>query len=221
MDSSTSSSIMKSSLKKSTKKKRGSYISKIPSLGRLSLRLSLSSTKSNKICKFVHFGSINIREYEVQPSDNPGCHKENALELGWKYNIFIDSIPVDEFEGQREEQRLEMYEKKPLPPNSRKNLLTEFGFTEEEIAAANAHADELRKVRERSVQRFHEGLDEVDACIEILGLACKQLMSCCKGKASSVEEKKMAGAVRLHPSVLRDSTVEARSFFVDREEGIE
>ena len=221
MDSPTSSSIMKSSLKKSTKKKRGSYISKIPSLGRLSLRLSLSSPRSKKLCKFVHFGNINIREYEVQPSDNPGCHEENALELGWKYNILIDSIPVDEFEGQREEQRLEMYEKKPLPPNSRKNLLTEFGFTEEEIAAANAHADELRKVRERSVQRFHEGLDEVDACIEILGLACKQLMSCCKGKASSVEDKKMAGAVRLHPSVLRDSTVEARSFFVDREEGIE
>jgi hypothetical protein len=210
---------MKSSTKKSTKR-RGSYIPKIPSLRRLSLNLSLSSSKSKTICrKFVNFGSINIREYEIQPSDHPGCHDHNALELGWKYNILVDSIAVDEFEGQRENERLDMYEKKPLPPNSRKSLLTEFGFTEEEIAAANAHADELKKVRERSVKRFHEGLDGVDLFIENIGRACKQLMACCK--ASSVEDKKMTDVVRLHPSVLKDSTVDARSFFVDLEEGIE
>ncbi len=205
----------------------GSSSSKRLSITRLGSSTKRRSKANNNATatKKIHFENITIREYEVQPSDNPSAMTGGAgMELGWNYNILTDNYPIDSFEHQRENQRLTNYYKRPLPPTNRVKLLKEeFGFTDMEIEIAKKRAEQLQKERERSIKRTQ--LDWLDLLMEDL--------SCCRSSSSSTAAvvvmdggggsrrvgggKKMeSDEERLHPSVLVDKTVGASSSFFER-----
>jgi len=121
----------------------------------------------------VHFTNVTIREYEIQPSDNPSPLSPPGLELGWNYNILVSSFSIDTFENQRMHQRLSQYQRRPLSIGYRRLLLSEFGFTNEEIEMASVRARELREERERSIERMD--LDWCDRIMEDVGLCWKKV----------------------------------------------
>lgn len=86
----------------------GSSSSKRLSITRLGSTKRQSKNNNNATAtKKIHFENITIREYEVQPSDNPSAMTGGVgMELGWKYNILTNNYSIDHFEQQREHQRL-------------------------------------------------------------------------------------------------------------------
>ena len=225
----------------SGRKSRGSSLSSASALKRLSFgggsssskRLSItrlgSSTKRRSktnnnatATKKIHFEYITIREYEVQPSDNPSAMTGGVgMELGWKYNILTNNYSIDHFEQQREHQRLTNYHKRPLPPTDCVKLLKkEFGYTDMEIEIAKKRAEQLKEERERSIKR--EKLDWLDLLMENLS-CCRSSSSSsavvidCGGGSSSSSvgggKKMKSDEERLHPTILVDKSVEGSSFF--------
>ncbi|KAL7451629.1 hypothetical protein ACHAWC_003452 [Mediolabrus comicus] len=177
--------------------------------------------------KKVHFENITIREYEVQPSDNPSAMTGGVgIELGWKYNILTNNYSIDHFEQQRQHQRLKQYQNRPLPPTDRVKLLKEeFGYTDNEIEEARKRAEQLQKERERSIKRLK--YDWFDLLMENLfccrsssssssvvvidgggGSSSSRVSEGEKMKSDDDEEKE-----RLHPTILVDKSVEGSSFF--------
>lgn len=162
----------------------------------------------------VRFNTISIREYEIQPSDNPASIYLPGLELGWKYNIVLPSGSIDTFENQRGKQRRLHYQKRPLPTKHRRLLLQRFGFSQAEIEAASNRARTLKEERERSVDRMQ--LDWYDRIVEDLRVGCSSAKKwSCKSKAvvDGVEGSKRETGSLLHPSVLVDTSVETSSVF--------
>ncbi len=163
----------------------------------------------------VRFNTISIREYEIQPSDNPSSMFSPGLELGWKYNVLVSSFSIDTFESQRVIQRQPQYQQRPLSIKHRRLLLQEFGFSTAEIEAASFRARTLREERERSIERMH--LDWYDRIVEDLRLRCssRTLQWSCKVGSAVVDgvEMKRENGNLLHPSMLVDTSVEASSFF--------
>jgi hypothetical protein len=159
--------------------KRLSFGGSSSSSKRLSITRRRSKTNNNATAtKKIHFENITIREYEVQPSDNPSAMTGGVgVELGWKFNVLTNNYSIDHFEQQREHQRLKNYHMRPLPPMDRVKLLKEeFGYTDKEIEEARKCAEQLQKERERSIKRLK--LDWLDLLMENL--------SCCRSSSSSV-----------------------------------
>lgn len=163
----------------------------------------------------VRFNTISIRQYEIQPSDNPASIVLPGLELGWKYNIVLPSGSIDTFENQRVRQRQPHYQRRPLPINHRRLLLHQFGFSNAEIEAASDRARTLREERERSVERMK--FDWYDRIMEDVRVGCSRALKWrCKGSAvvDGVEGRKRENDSLLHPpSVLVDTSVETSSCF--------
>lgn len=201
----------------------GSSSSKRLSITRLGSSTKRRSKTNNNATatKKIHFENITIREYEVQPSDNPSAMTGGVgMELGWKYNILTNNYSIDHFEQQREHQRLKQYHQRPLPPTDRVKLLKEeFGYTDMEIEIAKKRVEQLKEERERSIKR--EKLDWLDLLMENL--------FCCRSSSSSAVvidggggssssrvsegEKMKSDEERLHPTILVDKSVEGSSFF--------
>ena len=132
--------------------------------------------------KRVRFNTISIREYEIQPSDNPSTMFYPGLELGWKYNVLVSSFSIDTFENQRAIQRREQYHQRPLLTTYRRSLLLEFGFSQKDIEVASARARALKEEREKSIERMH--LDWCDRIMEDLRVCCSRVLKLsCKGSA--------------------------------------
>ena len=170
--------------------------------------------------KRVRFNTISIREYEIQPSDNPSTMFYPGLELGWKYNVLVSSFSIDKFESQRTTQRREQYNQRPLLTTYRRSLLLEFGFSQKDIEVASARARALKEEREKSIERMH--LDWCDrimedfrvCCSRVLKLSCKRSVvadgvDVMKGENDTVDTVDTV----LHPSVLVDTSAETGSFF--------
>ncbi len=202
----------------------GSSSSKRLSITRLGSSTKRRSQTNNNATatKKIHFENITIREYEVQPSENPSAMTGGVgVELGWGYNVLTNNYSIDHFEQQREHQRLTNYYQRPLPPTDRVKLLKEeFGYTDIEIEKARKCAEQLQKERERSIKR--EKLDWLDLLMEDL--------CCCRSSSSSSVvvidggggssnsrvsegEKMKSDEERLHPTILVDKSVEGSSFF--------
>jgi len=139
------------------------------------------AANSNTAVRRVHFNHITIREYQIQPSDNPAMINQPGLELaGWDYTTLLDSFPIDEYEQiirSQQPQQLyrpssqQQYHKRPIPPIGRQIILKEFGYTKEEIDDASNKAKILRMEREKSIQRMN--YDWCDGIIEGLGSSWK------------------------------------------------
>ena len=206
----------------------GSSSSKRLSITRLGSSTKRQSKANNNATatKKIHFENITIREYEVQPSDNPSAMTGGVgMELGWKYNVLTNNYSIDHFEQQRQHQRLTNYYRRPLPPTDRVKLLKEeFGYTDNEIEEARKRAEQLQKERERSIKRLK--YDWFDLLMENLfccrssssssvvvidgggGSSSSRVSEGEKMKSDDDEEKE-----RLHPTILVDKSVEGSSFF--------
>jgi len=201
----------------SSSSKRLSMITRLGSSTKRRSQTNNNATATKKI----HFENITIREYEVQPSENPSAMTGGVgVELGWGYNVLTNNYSIDHFEQQREHQRLTNYYQRPLPPTDRVKLLKEeFGFTDMEIEIAKKRAEQLKEERERSIKRLK--LDWLDLLMEDL-CCCRSSSSAAVvidggggGSSSRVSEggKMKSDEERLHPTVLVDKSLEASSFF--------
>lgn len=98
--------------------------------------------------KKVHFGSVQIRNYERVLGDNPACSCGSPTSLGWKYTA-MDPIPLDQYEGDRNPLRGRRQLK--MSPITRRNILHNIlGYTHEEIDAAEEKMKVIRRQREKS-----------------------------------------------------------------------
>ena len=109
----------------------------------------------------LRFADVEIREYEVTVSDNPGVKSGVALELGWRYNVH-EPIQIDEFEGKRSTERSQDFMKeKKLSKFERERLLKKFGVTQKDMDVAAKQAAIIRNQRKKSVRlRRHDELHE-------------------------------------------------------------
>ena len=109
----------------------------------------------------LRFADVEIREYEVTVSDNPGVKSGVALELGWRYNV-LEPIQIDEFEGKRSTERSQEFMKeKKLSKFERERLLKKFGVTQKDMDVAAKQAAIIRNQRKKSIRlRRHDKLHE-------------------------------------------------------------
>ena len=187
----------KNSLKRdaSPKKRSSNIILRRLSTRSLGSQSPAAKNKHNKVApqtindakqKRVRFNTISIREYEIQPSDNPSTMFYPGLELGWKYNVLVSSFSIDTFESQRAIQRREQYHQRPLLTTYRRSLLLEFGFSPKDIEVASARARALKEEREKSIERMH--LDWCDRIMEDLRVCCSRVLKLsCKGSSDVVD----------------------------------
>ena len=88
----------------------------------LSFAFSYDDEKSIRI----RFGVVEVREYNIVPSNNPGGTSGVAIELGWSY-IVNQKMPIDNFEEQRSKRRSSNFieEKRLTEPEREKRYLRE------------------------------------------------------------------------------------------------
>ena len=109
----------------------------------------------------LRFADVEIREYEVTVSHNPGVKSGVALELGWRYNVH-EPIQIDEFEAKRSTERSQEFMKeKKLSKFERERLLKKFGVTQKDMDVAAKQAAIIRNQRKKSIRlRRHDKLHE-------------------------------------------------------------
>lgn len=90
-------------------------------------------------------------------------------QLGLRYNIIHDQMPINEYEDDRCIVPANRYRLLPAPRQYRHSKLREFGYTYQEITETANRADRMRKARERSVQ--------IMRMKKSLGLAWKKAVS--------------------------------------------
>lgn len=110
---------------------------------------NLDETESKEVgaqIRAVSFGSVIIREYSRVLSDHPDVKVGPPIGLGWDF-LQHGALPLDEYEQNRPERRKILR----LSSITRKNLLVNvFGYSEEEVRAAEKEIQIIRKLREQS-----------------------------------------------------------------------
>jgi len=110
------------------------------------LGLRISNEKSTK------FGGVEVREYNIVPSTNPGGTSGVAIELGWIY-VVNQKMTIDNFEEQRSKERANNFiEEKRLTKLERETLLRRDGATDQQIQQAAKRSAIIRNQRRKSIQ---------------------------------------------------------------------
>ena len=128
------------------------------------------TTTSSRSCgsnaSSVHFGTIQIREYQRTLSDNPAVTEGPPIGLGWDYDPREIILPVDEYEDYRPARRQK--EEFLIPSRVREEmLLREWGLTLRDIRQASQETKVIRKRRERA-QHTNKALERVCEVLESL-----------------------------------------------------
>lgn len=91
-------------------------------------------TQKNEISKHVRFSAIHIREHAITVGDHEWCEGSLPIQLDWQHSV-TRSIPVDDFEWQRQRQgRVPRGRLPKLDFAQRKKLLRRVsGITEEDL----------------------------------------------------------------------------------------
>jgi hypothetical protein len=111
----------------------------------LSPRSSFSSQSS------VHFGTINIREYDRRLSDNPAVTEGPPIGLGWGYSRQETEVKVDDYENLHPQRRVK--EEFLMPARVREEMLIcEWGHTMRDVRQASAESKEIRVHREKTLR---------------------------------------------------------------------
>jgi len=128
LNSSTdSSNRRRSQMKKKMSSRASKFLStrKMMNFREHNLDLDRSSSKVKpERSSSLRFFDVEVREYDVTVSDNPGVKSGVAIELGWDYNV-SERTHIDNFEEQRSKERSAnfMKEKKVRNIMSRLELL--------------------------------------------------------------------------------------------------
>lgn len=97
----------------------------------------------------VSFSTVNIRCYNRILGDHPDVRDGPPLSLGWEYTQ-ADAIPLNDYEEERKRKK-SGYQVLKLTSITRKNMLVNlFGYTAEELDAAEKEVQRVRKEREAS-----------------------------------------------------------------------
>lgn len=109
--------------------------------------------------KSVTFTNLDIREYEIIPSINPGVSKGAALGIGWNY-VEQEPISVNDFETYRSGPPRQMAEMK-LTVNQRLDRLEASGYTRREIQHTIKSINIARRKRRETLESMHShGIQE-------------------------------------------------------------
>jgi hypothetical protein len=99
----------------------------------------------------VSFSTVQIREYQIILSDNPGSPVGVPIGLGWDHNDDCAVLPVDIFEERSRRSKFQFQ----LAPMDRVNLLKQAGYSASEIKKATEEVDRARHARQRTLETFH------------------------------------------------------------------
>ena len=111
----------------------------------------------------VSFADVEVREYDLDISDNPACAFGPAIGLGWTYQV-LSKENINDFEKSRGERR--PFKALKLSRKIREGIMKKSSFTRKEIAAATASKVKARSRRSLTVQnlkyaRYEEKLESV------------------------------------------------------------
>ncbi|KAG7341771.1 hypothetical protein IV203_026290 [Nitzschia inconspicua] len=103
----------------------------------------------------ISFTSIEVREYPILPGDNPAGFSGVPVTIDWT-PLEIASCSVDEYEATKAPPRNAMELR--MPPNYRRDLLQQLGFSRSEILSSLKHANLVRNQRRRTFETMHLSL---------------------------------------------------------------
>jgi hypothetical protein len=126
--------------------------------------LSSGTKKAQRRRSSVQFGSLTIRNYEVQLGDNPSCSKGVPVCIGWSYNE-LHPICIENYEAWMKDKRRSRNELH-LPCSLRESILSEYGYSRSEMTQATREAAKIQKQRRASLKttpitRLHESFIEM------------------------------------------------------------
>ena len=98
----------------------------------------------------VQFGSLTIRNYEVQLGDNPSCSNGAPVSIGWRYNE-LNPICIEKYEAWMKDKRRSRKEFH-LPRFHRESILRECGYSRSEMTKATKEVDKIKKQRRASLK---------------------------------------------------------------------
>jgi hypothetical protein len=107
---------------------------------------SLTSLAETRYKKSVSFGTVSVREFNRIVGEHPETKVGPPVALG---NEFVENptLHIDEFESSKPESKRSLR----MSSITRKNLLLNvWGFSEEEVRAAEKEVQKIRKQRELS-----------------------------------------------------------------------
>ena len=130
-------------------------------------KLSTDSSMSRNSRKSVHFGSVQIRQYDRVLGDNPGCSIGCPMSLGWNYTA-LDAISLDQFEDDRINRPRRQLN---MTSNMRRNILHyQLGYSHQEIDAVEEEIKTIKSQREKSKKSTNSGKDFVRAAFIAFGI---------------------------------------------------
>ena len=148
--------------------------------------MDLSSKGSKKMDRTVSFTSVDVREYDRTVGENPSCRSGPPLSLDWSYaKKYEKPKSLDEYETEREGERVQSMQKLHVNKYRRKNLLSfNWDKSEEEMKSARKETKKIQ--RQRSLTLMMLPLHKVEeAFINVKGFVAKK-----RGKADTQEELK-------------------------------
>lgn len=114
-----------------------------------------SLKRANTVCgerKQVSFGTVDIREHPVIPSDNPGGVKGPPVTIDWNHSSH-STANIQEYEEMRPARRTAT--QLIMPSTYRQQLLIQSGFTLHEIQQYTKKANVARRHRKRTAEMSH------------------------------------------------------------------
>lgn len=105
----------------------------------------------NSSSRGVKFSDIEIREYEMTASDNPGVSKGPGIGIGWKY-VEMESLSVELFEKHHPPRR-SMKEIK-VTTRERMDRLRDSGYTQREIQQIVKQINIAKRKRQGTLDRM-------------------------------------------------------------------
>ena len=100
---------------------------------------TLSSNASSS--SSVHFGTVEIRQYEYCLGDNPACSSGPPITLDWKYST-VGAFPVHDYDDYRSEDR--HGEASQISYYDRVELLRKLGYSRSEMMKAEKQRKRTR-----------------------------------------------------------------------------
>lgn len=143
------------------------------------------SSSDKKMQRSVSFHSVDIREYDRTIGDNPSCRSGPPLSLDWSYSKKYEQPKcLDEYEKEREPERVQHWNKLHVNKYRRRNLLAfNWGHSEEELKSARQETKKLQRQRSMTQMLLPIHLAE-EAFISVKSFVSKK-----RGKAESPKQE--------------------------------
>ena len=202
LNSSTDTTNRRSQMKKNMSSRASKFLStrKMMNFREHNLDLDRSSSKVKpERSSSLRFFDVEVREYDVTVSDNPGVKSGVAIELGWDYNV-SERTHIDNFEERRSKERSTNFMKeKKLTKHEREKILRQFGASEKEIQEAAKRAATIRNKRKKSIEMRHN--DALNEKVERRVSGIKEMFSRRRSSKANKRQSQTAEII-IHPTLM-------------------